>query len=84
MLAKLDNLGAFQLFFTLSCADMCWDENFAAIILERGWEMKYKLKKDGAGNWITEVKARKNDCDWKPIQIFIKEDVDESLHELVR
>ena len=84
MLAKLDNLGAFQLFFTLSCADMRWDENFAAIILERGWEMKYKLKKDGAGNWITEVKARKNDCDWKPIKIFIKEDVDESLHELVR
>ena len=41
MLAKLDNLGPFQLFFTLSCTDMRWDENFAAILLERGLEMKY-------------------------------------------
>ena len=36
MLARLDNLGAFQLFFTLNCADMRWDKNFAAILLERG------------------------------------------------
>ena len=42
MLAKLDNLGPFQLFFTLSCADMRWDENFAAILLERGYEMRYQ------------------------------------------
>ena len=31
MIARLDNLGPFQLFFTLSCADMRWTENFAAI-----------------------------------------------------
>ena len=27
MLAKLDNLGQFEMFFMLSCADMRWDEN---------------------------------------------------------
>ena len=41
MLARLDNLGPFQLFFTLSCADMRWDENFAAILLERGLAVSY-------------------------------------------
>ena len=46
MLAKLDNLGAFQIFFTLSCADMRWDENFAAILLDRGFDIKYKLVND--------------------------------------
>ena len=34
MIARLDNLGPFQLFFTLSCADMRWSENFAAILNE--------------------------------------------------
>ena len=41
MIARLDNLGPFQLFFTLSCADMRWNENFAAILLERGYEIDY-------------------------------------------
>jgi len=36
MIAKLENLGAFQLFFSLSCADLCWEENFAAILREKG------------------------------------------------
>ena len=35
MLAKLENLGSFQLFFTLSCADMRWKENFAAILRDQ-------------------------------------------------
>ena len=63
---------------------MRWDENFAAILLERDWEMKYEVIKDGGGNWVTEVKARKSNCDWKPIKSFILEDVEDSLHELVR
>ena len=32
MFAKLDNFGPFHFFFTLSCADLRWDENFAAIL----------------------------------------------------
>ena len=32
MLAKLDNLGPFQFFFTLSCADKRWDENLSSIL----------------------------------------------------
>ena len=32
MQAKLENLGPFQFFFTLSCADSRWDENFSPIL----------------------------------------------------
>merc|ERR1711888_60598 len=42
MIARLDNLGPFHLFFTLSCADMRWNENFAAILNERGYEINYE------------------------------------------
>ena len=84
MLAKLDNLGPFQLFFTLSCADMRWDENFAAILLERGYETKYEIVKDEEENWVTMVNARKKGGDWKLLKQFLEEDVDESLHELIR
>jgi hypothetical protein len=36
MLAKLENLGPFQFFFTVSSADSRWDENFSYILSSRG------------------------------------------------
>ena len=84
MLAKLDNLGPFHLFFTLSCADMRWDENFASILRDKGYHIKYQLIKDDEGNWDTVVEGRTTKGEWKPIKNFIKEDVQESLHELLR
>ena len=73
MLAKLDNLGPFQMFFTLSCADMRWDENFAAILLDRGFEIKYRLVNDEEGNWETEVEGRIVNGQWKKLKQFIEE-----------
>ena len=32
LMARLENLGAFTFFFTLSCADMRWPENFTALL----------------------------------------------------
>ena len=61
MIARLDNLGPFQLFFTLSCADMRWDENFAAILLERGYEIDYTQThtlEDGSKE--RQIRARAN------------------------
>ena len=84
MIAKLDNLGPFHLFFTLSCADMRWEENFGAILQDKGWDVKYTLSKDEEGNWDTIVEARKNNEEnYKPIKLFIQEDVEETLNELV-
>ena len=85
MIAKLDNLGPFQLFFTLSCADMRWEENFGTILQDKGFDVKYTVSKNEKGNWDTIVEARKNmEDDYKPIMLFIQEDVEETLHELVR
>ena len=86
MIAKLDNLGPFHMFFTLSCADMRWDENFSSILQENGFDIKYKVIKDDEDNWDTIVKAKRigdGDDKYKPIKQFIEEDVEESLHELI-
>ena len=32
LLAKLDNFGPFNMFFTLSCADTRWQENFSSLL----------------------------------------------------
>ena len=45
MLAKLDNFGPFQFFFTLSCADLRWNENFAAILRKKGIIVRHSLRK---------------------------------------
>ena len=85
MIAKLDNLGPFHLFFTLSCADMRWDENFASILQEKGFQIRYNIIKDDEDNWDVLVEAKKRgDEQYKPVKRFIEEDVQESLHELIR
>ena len=45
VLAKLEQLGPFQLFFTLSCADKRWDENFVAILQQRGLTIHHRPPK---------------------------------------
>ena len=35
LMARLENLGAFTFFFTLSCADMRWPENFTALLRDQ-------------------------------------------------
>ena len=85
MIAKLDNLGPFHLFFTLSCADMRWEENFGAILQDTGWDVRYTLTQDDEGNWDNVVEAKKNsEDDYKPIKLFIEEDIEETVHDLVR
>ena len=63
MLAKLDNIGPFHWFYTLSCADMRWDENFASILHEKGYKIVWKQEdtnskgNDSDGSNINEVKV---------------------------
>ena len=47
MIAKLENFGAFQCFFTLSCADIRWHENFSSLLEGRGLKIKYEITDDG-------------------------------------
>ena len=83
MLAKIDNFGAFNIFFTLSCADLRWHPNFAAILLERGYSINFDVQmKDGHWKQIIEVYSSKGEP--KLIEEFLKDEVDESYHEMIR
>ena len=48
MIAKLENIGPFNLFFTLSCGDSRYEENFSTFLTERGYKLKYKCNDDGS------------------------------------
>ena len=87
MLAKLENLGSFQLFFTLSCADMRWQENFAAILRDQGLNITVMVVQDDSGHYTTriEVEFQKDGKSIKKdIKTYIKEEVNSSLHEIIR
>jgi len=46
MLAKLEQHGPFQFFFTLSCADKRWMENIITMLHQDGHHVSYKTNKD--------------------------------------
>ena len=80
MLAKLENIGPFHIFFTLSCGDTRCDENFSSFLVENGYILEYSVDEDGTTN--TRVKDGKL-LD-KTLEQFLQEDVNESLHEMIR
>ena len=83
MLAKLDNFGPFQMFFTLSCADQRWSANFAEILMKRGYTVRcQKNLIDKDQEPIIEVKGA--DGAWKRWDKFIEKDLEESVQELIR
>ena len=62
---------------------MRWDANFVTIMLEKGYEINMRIDETG-GQWTVVPEARKPNGVWKPIDQFIREDIDESFHELIR
>ena len=84
MLSKLDNFGAFQFFFTLSCADTRWVSNFAPMFIDKGYEILYSLEKDEEDNLCIRIKGRKEEeKNWKDLEDLIK-DLGDSKHEMLR
>ena len=84
MLAKVDNFGAFNLFFTLSCGDTRWKPNFAAILLEKGYSIRYDVKRNTYGHWEQFIEGSIGDGEWKNFDEFMRDDVEESHHDLIR
>ena len=70
LIARLENLGPFTFFFTLSCADMRWPENFTALLQDQPIRYEYE---DG------EEKIFINEIDW---QEWLK--ANESKHEFIK
>ena len=55
MIAKLENLGPFHLFWTLSSADSRWDENFSSILVDLGVSVHYSTNSDGDEETLVDV-----------------------------
>ena len=83
MIAKLENIGPFHLFFTLSCGDSRYDENFSTFLTDNGYILEYISCKDGSRETI--VRGNKNGKEInKELNLFLQEDVNDSLHEMIR
>jgi hypothetical protein len=77
MIAKLENLGPFHFFFTLSCMDTRYDENFTSFLVENVYKIQYFTNEDGTTT--TKVKGKDGrDLD-KTLEQFLSEEVNESL-----
>ena len=80
MIAKLENFGPFHFFFTLTCGDTRCDENFSSFLVDNGYTMEYSMNIDGTSE--TCIKTQDGQC--KPLKLFLQEDIDDSLHEMIR
>ena len=83
IIAKIENFGAFQFFFTLSCADMRWTSNFAPLLLDMGYKLNYTIETNKHGTWKIKITGRKDKEEWRDIMDIIK-DFDDSQHEILR
>ena len=57
MIAKLENIGPFHLFFTLSCGDTRCDENFSSYLAQNGYTLEYIVGEDGTTQTIVKKKG---------------------------
>lgn len=89
MMAKLDNLGAFQLFFTTSCADMRWEENITTILREKGLKIEYRLQStigsndEGEEEEVTYVHFN-GDQSCLPLHDYLQTQEAKSVHQILR
>ena len=75
VLARIHNLGEFQFFFTLSCADKRWPENKVSILLQRGLKVEFRPK---SGDGFTDDDIF---VEGQPLDEFLK---NEDFHQMVR
>ena len=70
LIAKLENLGPFHLFFTLSCADKRWNENFTSLLQDH--KLKHVVRNGIEYVYIDEMS----------LEEFLEKH--ESKHEFIR
>ena len=80
MIAKLENNGPFHIFFTLSCGDKRYDENFSSVLRDHGYTLEYVI--DEKGIMSTFVVSR--DGQKLLLEEFLSSEMEDSLHEIIR
>ena len=81
MMSRLDNFGAFNVFYTVSCADYRWQENLTAVLREKGIGVRCNINDDVQ---TEEYEVFTDDYGWIPLEVYKEEFMDETLHEVVR
>ena len=89
MLSKIDNFGPFHWFYTLSCADMRWEENFSTILKEKGYKIIWRQEKSGKDFCYNDVHVyvefvKDGKTKMVPLKYFLENECDESTHESIR
>ena len=80
MVARLDNFGPFHIFFTVSCADLKWPENLVSVLRENDCNVSCTVNSDQSEIYYVQ----KADGVWVPLEEYMKNNVDESVHEILR
>ena len=78
LVAKVKVLGPFQVFFTLSCAEMRWSEIFVAILRRKGYKVEYKEDTKGWDGNDDNIRV-----EGKKLWEFV-DSMAESKHELLK
>ena len=72
LLSKIENIGPFQLFFTLSCAEKRWSENFTTFLQDH--DITYVVKNSKESCYIDGI----------PLEEFLQKEENMTTHEYIR
>ena len=70
------------MFFTLSCGDTRYEENFSTFLAQNGYKLEHTYKHDCTTETIVTHKDGRDIG--KDLETFLREDVNDSLHEMIR
>ena len=85
-MAKVCQLGPFHLFFTLSCAEMNWSENFVTLLKKLYPEISIRYEKHNKPNWSgddNDIFVKYGDEEEMPLWEYVKT-LPKSKYELLR
>ena len=86
LVAKVCQLGPFHLFFTLSCAEMNWSENFVTLLRKLYPEISIRYEKHNKPNWSgddNDIFVKYGDEEEMPLWEYVKT-LPKSKYELLR
>merc|ERR1712020_768670 len=84
MIAKLENLGPFHIFFTLSCGDLRWSSNFTTYLQKENLNIIYEVDKEGREQVAVEVQQEDGKTARIPWRQYMTDFVPTNKHEMIR
>ena len=83
IIAKLENIGPFHIFFTLTSGDLRWSANFTPELEKLGCKIHYRVDQFGKDDTVVEVKDGKKTIE-KPWLQYLRDHVDGKQHAMMK